>query len=292
MLLKVSDDKTTQTVKMISTGSGKERERITYQGPSGTNPQKVQSVSYAAGFIFHLGNPLQFTGYVNGYIESILLDNPVSSETYTFSMLKIPFNCGDSLTINHLAGSLAPVSKTVTYGTVTHIPGANEKCWITSNLGADHQATALNDATEPSAGWYWQFNRKQGYKHDGTTRTPNTIWVTSINENSDWTAANDPCTLELGNTWRIPTQTEWTNVDASGNWTNWNGPWNSPLKMHAAGFLGYNDGSLLGRGLEGDYWSSSQDDVSKSWYIVFNSIYSNIYNYYKPYGMSLRCLAD
>ncbi len=78
--------------------------------------------------------------------------------------------CGSSLTINHVAGVVAPVTKTVTYGTVTNIPGETSKCWITSNLGADHQATAINDATEASAGWYWQFNRKQGYKHDGTTQ--------------------------------------------------------------------------------------------------------------------------
>jgi hypothetical protein len=124
------------------------------------------------------------------------------------------FACSTSITINHVAGVVAPVTKTVTYGTVTNIPGEPTKCWITSNLGADHQATAVNDATEPSAGWYWQFNLKQGYKHDGTTRTPNTAWITNISESSDWTSMNDPCVLELGNGWRIPTYTEWTNVDA------------------------------------------------------------------------------
>ncbi len=83
------------------------------------------------------------------------------------------FSCGAStITINHAAGAVAPVTKTVTYGTVTNIPGETSKCWITSNLGADHQASAVSDATEASAGWYWQFNRKQGYKHDGTTKRP------------------------------------------------------------------------------------------------------------------------
>ncbi len=51
--------------------------------------------------------------------------------------------CGSSITINHVAGTVAPVNKTVTYGTVTNIPGETSKCWITSNLGADHQATAV-----------------------------------------------------------------------------------------------------------------------------------------------------
>jgi hypothetical protein len=44
----------------------------------------------------------------------------------------------------------------------------------------DHQATSVNDATEESVGWYWQFNRMQGYKHTGSARTPNTTWISSI----------------------------------------------------------------------------------------------------------------
>ena len=59
--------------------------------------------------------------------------------------------CGLSKLVNHVAGSVAPVTKTVIYGTVNNIPGEPTKCWITSNLGADHQATAVNDATEASA---------------------------------------------------------------------------------------------------------------------------------------------
>jgi hypothetical protein len=49
------------------------------------------------------------------------------------------------------------VNKTTTCGTVNNIPGEPAKCWITSNLGSDHQATAVNDNTEPLAGWYCQF---------------------------------------------------------------------------------------------------------------------------------------
>jgi hypothetical protein len=61
------------------------------------------------------------------------------------------WSCGSSFTINHLvSGGVAPVDKTVTYGTVTNIPGETSKCRIASNLGSDHQATAVNDA---SGGW-------------------------------------------------------------------------------------------------------------------------------------------
>ncbi|MBM3405012.1 MAG: hypothetical protein FJY10_09010 [Bacteroidetes bacterium] len=203
------------------------------------------------------------------------------------------FGCGLSLTINHVvAGGVAPVNKTVIYGTTDGIPGETSKCWITRNLGASQQATAVSDATEASAGWYWQFNLKQGYKHDGTTRTPSTTWISSINENSNWISDKDPCTLELGTGWRIPTYTEWFNVDASGGWTTWNGPWNSLLKMHAAGLLSYSDGSLLNRGSNGNYWSSTQYSNTNGWNLYFSSSFCYMSVNNKASGFSLRCIRD
>jgi hypothetical protein len=198
-----------------------------------------------------------------------------------------PFTCGVSLTINHVAGTVAPVTKTVTYGTVTNIPGETSKCWITSNLGADHQATSVSDATEASAGWYWQFNRKQGFKHDGTTRTPNTTWITSISENSDWISSNDPCTIEIGSGY-----TEWNNLMTSGGWTNWNGPWGSGLKLHAAGELVYYDGSLTNQGVWGTYWSSTQYDATTGGTLMFHRTDCYTENAFKVFGYTLRCVRD
>jgi len=204
------------------------------------------------------------------------------------------FTCGSSMTIDHVAGAIAPVAKTVNYGTVTNIPGETSKCWITSNLGADHQATSKDDATEASAGWYWQFNRKQGYKHDGTTRTPNTPWISFINENSDWILDSDPCRIEMGSNWRIPTYTEWYNVHLTGGWTNWNGPWNSALKIHVAGHLDFSDELLYGRGRSGYYWGSTQGDTYHAGWLV--DIYKDescwVTQSFKGNAYSLRCLKD
>ncbi len=197
--------------------------------------------------------------------------------------------CGTSIIISHVAGVVAPVDKSVTYGTVTNIPGEPAKCWITSNLGADRQALSKIDGTEASAGWYWQFNLKQGYKY-GTIRIPVSLWITSIGENSDWIAANDPCSIELGGNWRVPSFSEWTNTDASGSWSDWNGPWLSGLKLHSAGYLSGSDGSLLYRGSEAAYWSSSQDDVNLGWSLYFKSDYSSLNNDSKAYGFPLRCI--
>jgi hypothetical protein len=200
-------------------------------------------------------------------------------------------NCGQ-LVVNHFAGTVAPVNKTVTYSTVTNIAGETSKCWITKNLGASQQATAVNDATEASAGWYWQFNRKQGYKHDGTTRTPGTPWITSISENSNWQTASDPCTLELGSSWRIPTSTEWVNVNNANGWTSWTGPWGSGLKLHAAGILNPNNGILENRGTEGGYWCNIQYSQSTAEALFFFNTNCNVFGSVKINGCNVRCLRD
>ncbi len=203
-----------------------------------------------------------------------------------------PFPCGDSITINHLvSGGVAPVNKTVTYQTVANIPGEPLKCWITRNLGASHQAAAVNDVSEASAGWYWQFNRRQGFQFINS-RIPNTTWITTINENLGWQAANDPCFLELGCGWRIPTATEWTNVDAAGNWQGWSGPWNSALRMHAAGALNGNDGSIHGRGVYGNYYSNTASALTAAWLMNFFDNHSAVDSDIKTWADPLRCITE
>ena len=245
--------------------------------PPGTNPGDMQ--------------------YWNGS-QWVIVPAGSSGQVLTFSdgkpiWTKVQTTCGNSLTVSHVAGNVTPVNKTVTYGTVANIPGEPSKCWITSNLGADHQAVAVYDDVEPSAGWYWQFNRKQGFKHDGTTRTPNTTWINWINENSDWLQANDPCAIELGIGWRIPTSTEWYNVVNTGGWTNQYGPWNSALKLHCAGYLADDNGSLWGRGMYASYWSTHQINSAYASFLYFFDTYLNGNNgWYKSTGMSVRCIRD
>jgi hypothetical protein len=197
-----------------------------------------------------------------------------------------------SLTKSHVAGTVAPVSKSVTYGLISNIPGETSKCWITRNLGASSQATAANTNTEAAAGWYWQFNRKQGFKHDGTTRTPNTTWVSSINQNSSWTAANDPCTIELGGTWRIPTLTEWDNVRAAGPWYNWNDTWGSNLKLHAGGYLTVSTGALSSRGVIGYLWSSDQSSNTSARSLYLDNVAVGMDYPNKASASALRCIKN
>jgi len=209
----------------------------------------------------------------------------------SFGSVTIPFTCGTALTVNHVAGPVAPVTKTVTYGTVNNIPGEPSRCWITRNLGASQQAGSCNDGTEASAGWYWQFDRKQGFKHDGATRTPG-YWNSSASGSAEWQAINDPCAIELGGAWRLPTYAEYSNVMNAGGWVNWYGPWNSDLKMHAAGYLEWPDGSLSMRGQTGSYWSRTSLNQIDGYSLYFNNNQLFMNYTYQPYGSPLRCISE
>ncbi|MBN3035569.1 MAG: hypothetical protein JW861_08275, partial [Bacteroidales bacterium] len=226
-------------------------------------------------------------------LQVIDTDGLIDTDTATVTVLwSPPWSCGDVFQIIHTAGDVAPVNKTVDYGTVlTDLTGTNQ-CWITQNLGADHQAASATDATEESAGWYWQFNRKQGYKHDGVIRTPNTPWNTSITENADWQGANDPCTILLGTGWRLPTYQEWYNADLNGGWNTVSQTFASVLKLHAAGYLGPFDGSLYARGSDGFCWSSSQETMYNGWSLFFCNTFSLMSHESKTSGFSVRCLRE
>jgi uncharacterized protein (TIGR02145 family) len=201
-------------------------------------------------------------------------------------------NCASSVTVNHLAGNVAPVTKTVTYGIVTNVPGEESKCWLTQNLGSSNQAIGFNDISEASAGWYWQFNLKQGYKHDGFNRTPNNTWITTISENSDWLQINDPCNIELGGNWRIPSYTEWFNVSYIGNWQNGYDIFNSSLKIHASGQLSEINGGLYSRGAHGLYWTNMQVYLTEANYFHVTNSGPGYSFYRKACGYTIRCIQD
>lgn len=227
-----------------------------------------------------------YTSYVWTY-SACGVSAPVTLSKSTVQCTPV---CGTSFTVNHIAGSVAPVTKTTSYQLVTNVPGLPSKCWIASNLGATYQAAYVGDPSEESAGWYWQFNRKQGFKHDGSVRTPNTTWSANISENADWTVSEDPCTLELGAVWRLPTYTEWFNVSQAGGWTNWSAPFSSPLKLHAAGLLYYTNGSLSSRGNYTMIWTGTQYNTDQANHLQYYQYDGGIYPDRKAFAYPVRCL--
>ena len=207
------------------------------------------------------------------------------------------WGCGDTLIIHHVAGNVAPVTETVTYGTATITKGGSTKCWITQNLGAIHQALSISDTSLAAAGWYWQFDYTQGYTGENYNIIPHSTFACSDTSTTNWKPGNDPCTLLLGSGWRIPDSTEWAN-EIQG-WSNKNDTsgWNSVLKLHPAGGIaceGPDSGLISGRGISGWYWSSTQITGGPTGgnILQFGSTACYMYTSPKPLGNTLRCLKD
>jgi hypothetical protein len=211
-----------------------------------------------------------------------------------------PSNTADAITclcpmyinFDHVGGDVAPVNKSIRYEVVmTNLTGVYQ-CWINQNLGATIHASSPDDNSEDHAGWYWQFNRKQGYMHDGSIRTPGTAWNSSIAEASDWSSENDPCNILLGSGWRIPTEQEWLFAYFNGGWSTFENIFLSPLMLHAAGSLGLFDGALYDRGSYGSYWSSKSTSDSEGSFFLITSGGSYVDQRNKASGYSVRCLKD
>lgn len=204
------------------------------------------------------------------------------------STLVVPFNCGvAAISINHTAGDgISPATKTALYGTVAH----QSRCWTDRNLGADQVAVAANDNSLASGGWYWQFNRKQGIIHTGTNNNTPAWPGTSINESSDWLGQNDPCSLLLGASWRIPAASELLALESG--WNSYNDAFSSPLKIHAGGRVFNSGNSDNARGLYGLYWSSGQNMSDTAHNIDIGPAFSYPAAWNKASGASLRCLRE
>lgn len=180
---------------------------------------------------------------------------------------------------------ISPVDLVCTYSTV-YMPQTPNIVWLDRNLGAITKQNSASDKRSMSRGLFFQFGNKQGYLYDGQ-RIPNTEWDNFIMEDSNWPEDQNPC-IELGDGWRLPTKEE---LEAIEEWGTWVGAWNSPLKLHAAGWL-YTNGILRNAGSNGCYWSSSQAIPERGFMLNFNSGVSKIYDRSKAYGLNIRPVKD
>jgi hypothetical protein len=218
-----------------------------------------------------------------------------------------------TFTVTHTAGSVAPMTVTINYNQVqTNLSGSNE-CWITQNLGASQQASSQDDTSKVARGWYWQFNRIQGYqvyiRNNSASQsviTPNSWNSLADNSGSDWSPCNDPCSLLLGQGWRLPTLTEWSTANSNAGWRVINDAYNSVLKIDGSGYLDPSNGWLYdlyhedtgpGYTSAGFYWSSSGDSgnltLGRSWFFSLSTDCCNreaLPHTVKSQGNAVRCL--
>jgi hypothetical protein len=145
--------------------------------------------------------------------------------------------CPSTITVHHKVGTLSPQTTDITYGVVASSLSGTASCWITRNLGATVEPAAFADATVGAMGWFFQFDRKQGFKPTTinllTAAATAPVALAYYTANTNSLPANDPCTLNLGPAWRLPTRTEMGTIFTTV--TTGNLAFASPLKMNMPG---------------------------------------------------------
>ncbi len=223
------------------------------------------------------------------YAKAYAINSKGTSFGEQISFTTKDLNLAKSITVNHkVTNGVAPVDATITYDIYWTSSSGTRKGWITKNLGATREGLAANEKSINSSGWYFQFNRKQGYQSDGNTRIPNTAWNSYIQEDLNWQLSNDPCRLELGGKWRLPTMTE-----LSDERNSWNGEaFLSPMKIVSSAYLSSDGGNLSQWGFSGNYWTSSQKSATIGYYLGGGGPSYYDRSDVKALAMPCRCITD
>ena len=204
-------------------------------------------------------------------------------------------DCPSSVTVRHqVEDGVSPETKDIVYKVVMTSVTGSRQCWIVQNLGAEKTAIVDSDTSAVSLGWYWQFNRKVGYNANDSLKYRRKTWSSSISENSDWLPCNDPCSLLLGESWRIPTYSEWESLSQNVAWENSTDAFLSELKLSTVGYLDYSTGNLGFQVQNRRYWSSSQGSCMYAGVAELgrSKLRVALGANYKTSGYHVRCLAD
>jgi uncharacterized protein (TIGR02145 family) len=286
-LLSASTGWETVSIPVVCRVNAGGENRITCPESSAESATRLKSSGKRGGFVFYLGNQLRYTAHAHGYISGVMIDHPVSSETYTFEMPPVSFVCGSS-----------QVSyEGITYNTVQ----IGTQCWFRENLNV---GTRINVTQNQSNNgiiekFCYTNNEAKCAVYGGLYQWSEMMQYSTI------PGARGICPSG----WHVPTDAEWSLMTnylggylvAGGNlketeYLHWNSPntgaTNSSGFTALAGGWGYLAFDRLNE--EANIWTSTQASASTAWQRILFYDSADVYNGTMSisFGMSCRCIRD
>ena len=184
--------------------------------------------------------------------------------------------------------------------TITTNPGVviNGVKWATTNV--DVPGTFA--FTPESPGKFYQWNRRVAWcaTFPGEfVAVPN--WDTTLLTGTEWTRANDPSPVG----WRVPTFEEIQKLldtsKVNNEWTTQNGvngrkftdkSTNASLFLPAVGDRDHEHGMLFHSGTNGNYWSSTKNNIYTAVFLEFNNSRTLVLFNNLQYGLPVRSVAE
>jgi hypothetical protein len=181
------------------------------------------------------------------------------------------------------------------------------KTWMDRNLGASQVATSSTDALAYGDLYQWG-RRSDGHqcRNSATTATLSSVdqpahgnFIINNTSPSDWRSPqntnlwqgingiNNPCPIGF----RLPTELEINLERGSWSTNDFNGAFNSPLKLSMGGDRYASNGSLSIVGQIGIY-STSTIASNQSRYLYFFSGAAYMNSYHRGHGLSIRCIKN